>query len=293
MWVHRCSTHQRHRRVRIPAVHQDGLCAEQQRAFERVDGPADVCDRGGHQEGVARVDAPVRAELTDQCAQRLMAVQNTFRTSRGAGGVHDHPGGGRVRRGQWPVALLGTQTAQRQAPRLTADDDDLRRGRQGGDHPVQHRGVVVTAESVRDEDDAATCVGEDERQLAVAQRRQDRVDHHAGQRRAEVDDCGLVPVRHHERHHAARRHPVQQHLRQTRRRREQLRAAQRYCAVPQQHPVRGVTGGVPQRVGQEDTHDASRLKPDGFTRRMVIACRNLDDGWVFTVTWAISPSEVV
>ncbi len=40
--------------VRIPAVHQNRRRAQQQRAFERIDGAADVCDRRRHQEHVAR-----------------------------------------------------------------------------------------------------------------------------------------------------------------------------------------------------------------------------------------------
>ncbi len=51
--------HQRDRVVGVPAVHQHRGGAQQQRAFERVDGTADMGDRRRHQERVAGFDQPV------------------------------------------------------------------------------------------------------------------------------------------------------------------------------------------------------------------------------------------
>ena len=51
----------------------------------------------------------------------------------------------------------------------------------------------------------AVGVFEDEAQLPIPHGRQDRVGHHTRQRRGQIDHRGLMPVRQHERHHAARR----------------------------------------------------------------------------------------
>ena len=181
MWVQRSRGHQRDRLVRVPTFHQHRGRAQQQRAFERVDGSADVGDRRRDQKLVAGLDQPVIAELADQCVDRIMAVQNAFRPACGARGVEDHPH--RV-----GVRAAGIASPSREfrsssdayavwSPVVAAHHHDLgRRVHLGGD-PVQHRGVVVLAErrAARRSPGCRRRI-EDELQLAIPQRRQDRVD---------------------------------------------------------------------------------------------------------------------
>ena len=206
-----------------------------------------------------------------------------------------------------------------------AHHHDLGRRVQCVGDAAQHRGVVVAAEFAGHEDHPAVDVVEDEAQFVVAQRRQNGVDHHPGQRRPEVDDGGLVPVRQHERHHAANRHPLAHRrgqgrlpgacnsrqsswtspsitthaLRVCRARR---RAARRPACSAPSGPAAYASAARSSfhRIDRPPT-DFRSLLPQimvatsayAFTRRMVIEYRNRDDGWVLMVTWAISPSEVV
>ena len=172
MWVQRCDDHDRHRLVRVPAVHQHGGGAQEKRAFERVDGSADVGDRRRHQEPVAGVDQPVIAKLADQRVDRVMAVQNTFRATRGARGVEDHPHGGRVQCRH----LLARPTPARAARRTRCGRRARRvRRRSRAASPScavtrsSHREIVVLPELARHEDHSAVDVVEDEGQFAVAE----------------------------------------------------------------------------------------------------------------------------
>ncbi len=206
-------------------------------------------DGGGHQEPVAGLDAPVPADLADQGVDRVMAVQNTFGSSGGARGVEDHPHRIGVQHG--PVDRLATgQRLEARLPgrRRTAHHHDLRgRGHVRG-HAGQHRGVVMAAEVGGHEDHPHVGVGQDEAQFVVAQRRQDGVDHHAGQRRGVVDDGGLVPVGQHEGHHAADRDARQHRGGQCGRAIVQGAAVQPGRPVDEDLTVGVRAGGLTQRV---------------------------------------------
>ncbi len=277
--------HQPHGRSGIPLLHQHRGGAQQQRTLEGVDGTADVRDGGGHQEPVGRLDVPVVAELTDECVQRVMRVQNTFGPTRGSRGVHDHPDVGGVQGRQRHHRVRGEQRLVRGVTR-PADDDDLRWIGEVGDHPVQHAGVVVATELAGHEDDPGIDVVEDETELVVAQGGQDRVDGHPRQGGAEVDHRGLVPVGQHERDDAADGHPAQQRPGEHGGPLPQGRGIELDVAVDDQYAFRR---GVAQRVGKR----AGQGRRHPLIRRIVIECRYRFPGWVLMVTWAISPSEVV
>ena len=73
MWVQRSAVISATRHVRVPTFHQNRRGAQQQRAFEGIDGSADVGDRRRDQEHVAVINQPVVADLRDQCVDRIMA----------------------------------------------------------------------------------------------------------------------------------------------------------------------------------------------------------------------------
>ena len=73
---------------------------------------------------------------------------------------------------------------------------------------------------------------------------------HAGQRCAQVDDRGLVPVRQHERHHAARWHPRHQIVRQGDRPRLQRLAVDPNVAVDQNRSLGRALCGIAEGVGE-------------------------------------------
>ena len=116
--------HQRHRGVRVPALHQHRGGAEQQRAFERVDRSADVRDRRRHEERVAVGHQPVLADLADQRVDRIMGVQNTLRPPGRAGGVEDHAHRVGIQHGQHRCGVRASNSARtacdcRASPRTT------------------------------------------------------------------------------------------------------------------------------------------------------------------------------
>lgn len=250
--------HQRHRPRRVPPVHQHRRGAQQQRAFKRVDRAADMGERRRHQECVAGIDRPVVTDLADQRMYRIMGVQNTFRAAGGAGGIEDHPhrigiqGRKTPGRSAQHAAVRGVPTG---SPRCgAAQHHHLRRRTHRGRHAVQHRRVVVAAVPVRDENHCSAGILEDETQVVVAQRRQDRVHHHAGQCRGQVDDRGLVPVRQHERHHAAGRDTGQQGGGQLAGLGVQGGAVQPNLVVHQRYPLGRTLRSGARRVGQCATH---------------------------------------
>src|SRR4030081_391288 len=77
--------------VRPPALHEYGGGAEQKRAFERIDGAADVSNGRRDQEFVAPLDEPVIADLADQCMDRVMTMQDTLRAASRTRCVENHP----------------------------------------------------------------------------------------------------------------------------------------------------------------------------------------------------------
>ena len=216
MWVQRSDCINCDRGVGVPAIHQHGGGAEQQRAFEGVDRAADVRDRRGHQERVAGLDQPVLSRSAGSgrgsnygCAERLWGAG-------GARGVEDHPHGVRVERRQVTAAGGGVEQRRRTAcgrpvsPRTTTTSGGaVELSRSPGPASPRSRGRRTS----RDEDHPAVGVGEDERSS------RSRSDGRIGfttmpaSVAAEVDDRGLVPIGQHERHHAARRHPRGQWLR--------------------------------------------------------------------------------
>ena len=194
--------------VGIPALHQHGGGAEQQRAFEGVDRSADVGDRGGHQERVAGLDrASARRSGGSArgsnygCAERLWAVR-WCRRCRGSSAP---------RRGPAPAVdavvaaeQVGEARSARPAPHRAPRRPRAARPSRRSPGPASRRSRGRRTRPGR-RSFGTSASARMNAQLVVAQRRQDGVDHHAGQRRAEVDDGGLVPVGQHEGHHAADR----------------------------------------------------------------------------------------
>ena len=97
--------HQRDGGIRVPTFHQNRRRAQQQGAFEGIDGSADVCDRRRDQENVAVINQPVVAELRNEGVDRIMGVQNALRPACGAGRVEDHAYGVRIQYRQALAAL--------------------------------------------------------------------------------------------------------------------------------------------------------------------------------------------
>ena len=217
-------------------------------------------DRRGDQERVAGIDRPVLADLTDQGVYRIMRVQDTFRTARGARRVEDHPYGigiqcresRGIRRSADQVRVAGMRTG---LPRFgAAQHDHLRRPVHRGRHALEHRRVVVAAVLVGNENHCRIGVFEDETDIMVAKRRQDRVHHHAGQRRGEIDDGALVPVGQHERHHAAARHARRQGGRQPAGLAVEGGTVQPNTLVYQHRSPRARLGSGAQGIGQRGPH---------------------------------------
>ena len=274
MWVVRSASISDTAVSAIPALHQHRRGAQQQRAFERIDRSADMRDRRRDQKPVAIGDQPVLADLADQGMDRIMSVKNAFRPSRGAGRIEDHSHAVRIQHRQGGRGRFGQEVCVRRViGGVTAQHDDLRRrGHLRGD-PLQHGGVVVAAERERGEDHPSIGIGQDEFQLTITQRRQDRVHHHACQRRPKVDHGRLVPVQQHERHHAARGHPRHQALRQDCRLPMQGRAVETNVTVHHHRSLRRGSGGIPKRVGERLGHPQSTPVGVGCALLVDLHCR--------------------
>ena len=217
-----------------------------------------------------------------------MAVKNAFGSTGGPRGVQNQLDVGRVENRQGAGSGFAEQVGERGvAAGVATHHHHVGRVGQSGDDTVEHRDVIVPAEDLRNEDCPTVRVGEDERQFVIAQRRQDRVGDHAGQCCSQIDDRRLVPVGQREGHDAADRHSPRQGVRQDGCPVQQLSSRHNTVVVSHQDPIRCVTRAGAQRIGQCGVHPLSR------TRRMVIECRKRDEGWVLTVTWATSPSDVV
>ena len=78
----------------------------------------------------------------------------------------------------------------------------------------QHGRVVLLAQRRGYEDQPCLHVVQNECELAIAQRRQNRIHHHPRQRGGQIQDGRLVPIGQHEGHDAPGRCPGQHRLRQ-------------------------------------------------------------------------------
>ena len=200
-------------------------------------------DRRRHQKPITGSHLPIVADLADQRVHRVMAVQDSFRAAGGSRCVKDHPHRIGIQRRQ-----LHRRRVRRRQRRAAADHDNLGRRIHFADHPIQHLRVVVRAEMRWYENHPGIRVFEDEEQLAIPQRRQDRVHYHSGHRRGQVNDRGLMPIRQHHRHHAAGWHAGHQRLCEGRGLFVEASAVDLVRTVDQHNSLRCALRGLDQRV---------------------------------------------
>ncbi len=207
MWVHRSALHQRdgaHRDPTSPSARRSSRAAAGIRSVDRT---ADV----GDGEGTRKVSpASMRQVLTELrrisawieswlCSTPLgrPVVPEVYMIIRTAPGVLYQRLGGR--RSRSSSARVGVCPGCSPRTTTTSGGDG-----HGGGHAAtawrrsRCRGSSAGMKIIRTSASARMNCNS-----LVAQRGQDRVDHHAAMRRGQVDDRGLMPVGQHEGHHAA------------------------------------------------------------------------------------------
>ena len=208
-----------------------------------------MADGRRNEKFVARFHPPVHADLTDERMNRVMAVHDTFGAAGGAGGIHDHAHRIRIKHRQGAGRnILEQRMISNMRPAGAAQDNDLRWRVKLPDDACQHRRALMATKLRGNKDHPAVDVLEHETQIVLAQRGQDRVRDHAGQRCRQVNDGGLVPVGQHEGDYTASRIARCQELCQGQCLCMQAAGVKTYLAVNDEYAVGLVRDCPPQRV---------------------------------------------